>query len=807
MRSTRGAAVTLIGVVVLGDALFRGGVDAAALWPSAVIAGAILLLAPGRSDRRALVSPLALALGMAVAFVGLQLVPLPPALLGLLSPGASAVLRGASSVSQRELGWRPVSLHPAETARELATAATLAMLAAASATLAATPKYRTRLLRVLALSGIVLSSVQLAAALLGVAPVIEPRVTFVNPNHLAGFLLLTSFPALGFGLRARGPERVAWLVGFGFTGGEVLLSLSRAGIAAFFVGAGVFALLRARNDAESPAGHASSPPTRRRTAIAAIGVFSALAVAAFLAVEPILGELGTLRHASSDVKLSVFADTLGMIRAFPLVGVGRGAFSNVYPAYKSDPARLTFTHAENEWLQLPVELGVPAGVALIAAFAWAFAAAARRRDLSDPLAGALAGAAALVAQSFFDFSLEILGVAAPFAVVLGIASQSQARARLVRSSFLRVAAGVGLGLAIGALVMHRLHADEVAAIVSAESADEAIPRARAALRWHPADYVIPAAVGQLLASKDRCAEAAPWLAGAMLRNPTAPEPHHAMAVCLARSRREALAAQEFRLAFSYGDASALAEAARWYRAPGALLAMAPDTPEGLTAVGALLRSRPAEAREAWQRAWSSFGDLHALAELAFVELELGDVEEALRLGRLLEMARPPSDLGFLAAQRALDRLDRPDEALHELELGVARHPGSEPLLVALGERQLKDRQFSAARATFERIVARDTASMVRKRIWISRALEGQGRLREALDTIADARQLSPYDVGVLEVFSSLSAAVGRYEDAIDALELALNCPNARRELYERELARLRAAAFDHRRRQALEDSR
>jgi tetratricopeptide (TPR) repeat protein len=265
-----------------------------------------------------------------------------------------------------------------------------------------------------------------------------------------------------------------------------------------------------------------------------------------------------------------------------------------------------------------------------------------------------------------------------------------------------------------------------------------------------------------------------------------------MAVCLARASQRELAEREFRLGFSFGDEKALALAAAWYPEPGALLRIAPDTPEGLVAAGSLLRAeRPREAAEAWRRAWESFGDVRALTHLTFVELDLGEPEEALRHSRLLEKANPPEEFGYVLAQRALDRLGKPEDAQKELELGVARFPGSEPLLVTLGDRQLQHRFFSQARATYESIVARDPDSIRRKRLWIARALGGQGRYQEALSVVQAARDAFPENIEVLEAFANLAATVGRHDEAIDALELASRRPDARPGAYDVQLSQLR----------------
>jgi tetratricopeptide (TPR) repeat protein len=660
-------------------------------------------------------------------------------------------------------------------------------------------------------------AVHYGAALLGLSPLLAPRVAFVNPNHLAGFLLVTAWPALGFALRAHGPARAGWLVAFAFTSSGVFLSLSRGGIAAFFLAAGVFAVLRVRAAAAAaePPPHPRRLPLRERgergvtrargRIIFATGVAAALAIAAWLAYDPIVAELATIpRETAAETKIGLWRPAIAMLGDFPLTGIGRGAFATVYPAYKLEPARLTFTHVENEWLQLPVDLGL-AGVAAVALFAWAFFSAARRRDISRPLAGALAGAGALAAQNLFDFGLELPGVAIPFALVLGIASRHMPTVS-VRPAVVRAGAVLLLLVAALGLFVHgRAPGDRNGeTIAAAATAEEAVSRARDALRWRPADWVPHAVVGARLASEDRCRDAVPWLTRAMARNPTAPEPHRSMAGCLARAGQHSLAKQEYRLAFLFGDGTALAEAFSVYGGPGELLAIAPDTPEGLRAAGEILRGRPAEAAEAWRRGWESFGDPQALANLADARLTLGDAHEALTLARRAQQAAPRLAAGYLHAARALDALGRPDDALAELELGAAHLPGEASVLGPLGGRHLAQRRFSQARLVFDGIVAREGPALAHKRILVARALEGQGRHGEALREAQVAREIAPADVGVLETFSRLAAAVGRHDEAIEALEFASRAPAARPGAYEARIAELRAARDEQRVRRATQ---
>ncbi|BDG03447.1 tetratricopeptide repeat protein [Anaeromyxobacter oryzae] len=802
-RPSRAALVLC--ALVAGNALARGGVDLPTVAVSALAAAGALFLATlrRRSGRRqeepisAIELPLLVAgAALLTLAVALQLVPLPLAIVRLLS-------RESATLLERHLGSvgllgtaRPLSLDPGATALELAKTATWTAIAATAAIVAAERRGRDLLLRALALSGPAVVAAVYGARLAGAQPLLEPRFPFVNPNHLAGFLQLAAWPALGFAFRARGPARVGWLLAFAFTASGIFLSLSRGGIGAFVIGAGLFLALYARAGRRAHAPENAPPPVSwretvrrgpravgrallfRSGAVLPVAISVALGLAAFLAFDRIVAEMRTVSEASTtEVKLALWPSALQVIRDHPLVGIGRGAFANVFPSYKWDPLLATFTHVENEWLQVPVDLGVILGPLAIALFAWAWLAAARRREISRPMVGALAAAGAVVAQNVFDFSLEISGVAIPFIIVLAIAARDMPSVRVPRLA-IRAFALVALGLAALGVSLYALHPPERDAerVVSAETPDNAIAIAREVLPWHPADWVTPAAVGTKLAAVLRCDEAEPWLTRAMERNPTAFAPHRGAAQCYVFRGNTVLAKREYRLATILGDGDALKEAYPFFPRARDLLEIAPDTPAGLLAAGWIMRDDWDGAREAFRRGWEQYADPHALSGLIAVALDLGEADEALALARQLQAAAPLDPAGFVLAARALDAASDGDAAIQELQGGAARFPGSVELLDPLGLHLMQKRQFSLARTTFDKILARDPPTIMTKKIRIAQALEGQQRYGEALRVIADARDAVPDSPWPLETLARISAKAGRFDDAIQALELASHKP-------------------------------
>jgi hypothetical protein len=74
-----------------------------------------------------------------------------------------------------------------------------------------------------------------------------------------------------------------------------------------------------------------------------------------------------------DERVLIYKDTLPLIGAFPLTGIGLGAFRMVFPQYRNASVSETpAAHPESDWLMLAAEAGIPA-TACVLALAWLLA--------------------------------------------------------------------------------------------------------------------------------------------------------------------------------------------------------------------------------------------------------------------------------------------------------------------------------------------------------------------------------------------------------------------------------------------------
>jgi len=367
------------------------------------------------------------------ALVILQLVPLPPFLLGVLSPGTRRFHAELALVP--DPGWHPISVNPADTARGLVFVAALSSLYATVFRELGEAPWRRRLLRVVVLAGFastLVALVQAATAGNTIYGLYRPDADwavfgpYVNRNHFAGYLVMALPLALAFAAEAarelgaafrrrrvgwlalgdpegsravrRGAEAVVLIVG-------LAASRSRGGLLAFVVS--LAALPRAFG--------------RARHALAVIGLVL-LVSAAFVDLGPI--RQGFESRGIHGSRLVLWGDVLPMVRSFPLLGCGLNAFGTAYPRRQRVLKSEWVGQAHNEYLQALVDTGV-LGAALLVALLLRVLGAAWEAAPRSPLdAGILGSLLALAAHNVVDFNWQIPANAATYAGLAALAMRS-----------------------------------------------------------------------------------------------------------------------------------------------------------------------------------------------------------------------------------------------------------------------------------------------------------------------------------------------------------------------------------------------
>lgn len=261
--------------------------------------------------------------------------------------------------------------------------------------------------------------------------------TFVNRNHLAGYLVLTL--AVGIGLMIStldGQSASNWRDFFRrilttLLGNKARLRIilvmmvaglvmthSRMGNTAFFASlavAGVLALLLSKRSTKATI-----------ILISSLIIIDLFVVGTFFGVEKVVQRLENSSEAS-ETRDEVNTYTLGAIQDNLLTGSGAGTYYTNFPAYRHYDAGAGFyDHAHNDYFEFASDYGVIVTGLLMLAVLWAFTSAIRAQiNRKDPLMRGIAFSAtmaiiALAIHSTVDFNLQIPANAATFVVILAL---------------------------------------------------------------------------------------------------------------------------------------------------------------------------------------------------------------------------------------------------------------------------------------------------------------------------------------------------------------------------------------------------
>lgn len=760
---------------------------------------ALCLLLVGRAGKPLRLGWLSFALLGVCAAMAFQLLPLPFGLVRLLAPKSAALMELTLGAAP---GWRPLTLDVGATSAALFkslgwTAVAMVLQHRSLTTSDGRRRVRwmvvgaTAAVAVLGLGHFLAGEKRSFLGLYEFRSQHHFRSSFGNANHLAGYLTLGGLLSLGLALHARvWRERVAFGAVFLIASMGALLSASRGGFGAWLGGLLLLPMIgwgassrRGRDASGRPAngtatGTEASDWRSWLTLGGATALVSLLAAWIYVEFPRVLREIQTLFALSSEDeagKVEAAQTAWEAAKAHWLFGIGRGAYESVGTHYQTRPfARIWFTHAENEPLQALAELGLPVGVALVAAFAVAWLGIAVRGRRSWAEAGVACGMLALALQNLVDFGLQ--GAAGLAFVALAAGPGGRVIALGWRPAMAGAAAGALLLLACGWAAWPGLDVENELLVEATEgkSTEEVEAAVLRALRRRPADWVpVDRMSTHLLWEVGDPAAALPWINRRLLLFPQDGHGQVLAGEALAMLGRDRQARLAYRAAADLG-VSTIDRVVELWPTSEAILEAAPREP-GRADHAARRLSRGKRQEDALAVVEGALtrhpDDLPLRKTQQALHLQLGDLEEALRLAQALRLEEPGMAGSFTREAAALRRLGRVEEAraLYGEGMGVV---GVVPSLVfEWASLELGAKRWGPALEVLERLpITSDTGLRLRYHRMRAQAFQQQRSFVRARDELRLALRLAPTDEGLRINLADVLGELGEFEESRKELD-------------------------------------
>ena len=368
-----------------------------------------------------------------VAYVWFQLVPLPVAILELLSP-QSARWHIAAALPDT-LAMAPLTLDRYATLNSACKSTAFVAFFILSLILL---KDRNRI----RIATYVLIASGVLQALFGTlislkSPGQTASGTFVNHNHYAAYLVMCLSVGIGVLIASLSDTKsrswreffhnvMQWIITPKMGLRLLLLTMvialvltrSRMGNSAFFISLLVTGAI----------GLALSKRATKSMVILLVSlvVIDLLIVGTYFGTQRVVERIARTTAATED-RDEVAAYAFSMWKDYPVFGSGLGSFAAVFPRYSAEGTLETYTHAHNDYVEFAAETGVIGlsllGLMVLMSFAVALRAQFVRRDpLMRGLSfAAMMGILALMIHSAVDFNLQIPANALTFMFVLALA--------------------------------------------------------------------------------------------------------------------------------------------------------------------------------------------------------------------------------------------------------------------------------------------------------------------------------------------------------------------------------------------------
>jgi O-antigen ligase len=384
------------------------------------------------------------------AFLGagvVQLVPVPLAMVAAVSPEATRIIPYVDlALATGNATRHPFSIEPRLTDVGLVLFVANAMLLLGCARLFSIRGAR-RLVEAITCLGVALALAAIiqkpffAGKIYGFWTPLEgggPFGPFVNRNHFAGWMLmavpLTLSLICGDSTTVMREVKTSWRDRLLWMSSPEASRLTLCAAAAFVMAlslvmtmskSGIVALVLAV--AMTGAVVMRRHRTTRRTLVLGYLLLLAIVAIGWAGIDAIASQFAATDWRDLGARRGAWADATDVASRFPVVGTGFNTYGIAMVFYQRHELPKVFTKAHNDYLQLAAEGGLLLMIPAIAA-ATAFAGAVSRRFSEDTdlraywlRVGAVTSITAVALQETVDFSLQMPGNAALFAVVCAIA--------------------------------------------------------------------------------------------------------------------------------------------------------------------------------------------------------------------------------------------------------------------------------------------------------------------------------------------------------------------------------------------------
>jgi len=365
-----------------------------------------------------------------VAYLGMQLIPLPSGITTTLSPGWAEAVAVMRESGMEPPSWVPVALSP-ERGLELWFQALASGLFLAGVLLAASaPRPALTLTIIVALVSVLVSLNGLAGYVIG-SDIQRARLPMVNPNHQAAAVLMglpvlvgllvawrrkiardrgleagllpdRAMPILGLAVAAM----IGWLVTF--SRGSLFVGIA---VLSAWVALEIFINMR---NVDSRTVFAE---LRDRAGLLFVGAGLLVALGFFGGI--VDGISGRLSYGDGSGPGSRYDVGLASLEGFgtnPILGLGPGGAEAAITRHARFPSELTPIYSHNDWLQLVVESGIVGSILIFGALIWMLLGfrhyhGSRLRRFDSPRGilwrSAGAGLLTVALHAFSDFHLRI----------------------------------------------------------------------------------------------------------------------------------------------------------------------------------------------------------------------------------------------------------------------------------------------------------------------------------------------------------------------------------------------------------------